>query len=148
MAGSINKVILIGNLGKDPEIRHLSNGSVVTTIPIATSENYKDKNTGELKVITEWHNVVLWRRLAEIAEKFLKKGSKVYIEGKIRSRSWEDNEGNMRYATEIVADQMTMLDKASDNKKSPDNIENANPEQMQNPNTDLSNETQEDDLPF
>jgi single-strand DNA-binding protein len=110
MAG-VNKVILIGNLGADPEVRHLQNGTPVANIRLATSETFKDKTTGERREQTEWHNVVLWRGLAEITEKFLRKGSKVYIEGKLRTRQWQDKDGNTRYTTEIVADEMTMLDR-------------------------------------
>ena len=108
MAG-VNKVILVGNLGKDPEVRHLESGAVVANFPLATSETYKDRKTGERITQTEWHNVVIWRGLAEVAEKYLKKGSSVYVEGKLRTRSWDDKEGNKRYTTEIVADNMTML---------------------------------------
>jgi single-strand DNA-binding protein len=104
----VNKVILIGRLGKDPEVRNLENGAVVANFSIATSESYKDRTTGEKKEVTEWHNIVLWRGLAEIAQKFLHKGDMVYIEGKIRTRSWE-KEGVTRYITEIVADNMNML---------------------------------------
>jgi single-strand DNA-binding protein len=104
----VNKVILVGRLGKDPEVRNLDNGAVVANFTIATSESYKDKTTGEKKEITEWHNVVLWRGLAEIAQKYLHKGDMVYVEGKLRTRSWE-KEGITRYTTEIVADNMTML---------------------------------------
>jgi single-strand DNA-binding protein len=108
MAG-INKVILIGNLGKDPEVRHLESGVMVANFPLATTETYKDRNTGEKRQVTEWHNIVLWRGLAEISERFLKKGNQVYVEGKLRTRSWQDQEGNTRYTTEVVADNMTML---------------------------------------
>jgi len=104
----VNKVILVGRLGKDPEVRNLDNGAVVANFSIATSETYKDRTTGERKEITEWHNIVLWRGLAEISQKYLKKGDMVYIEGKLRTRSWE-KEGVTRYTTEIVADNMTML---------------------------------------
>ena len=104
----VNKVILVGRLGKDPEVRNLDNGAVVANFTIATSESYKDKTTGEKKEITEWHNIVLWRGLAEIAQKYLHKGDMVYVEGKLRTRSWE-KEGITRYTTEIVADNMTML---------------------------------------
>lgn len=145
MAGSVNKVIIIGNLGKDPEVRHLSNGSMVTTIPVATSDGYKDKTSGEYKEITDWHNVVLWRRLAEVAEKYLKKGSKVYIEGKLKTRSWEDKEGNTRYTTEIVADDLTMLDKIGSVGEANTPDTNPNPKPMD----DLSVGTDgPDDLPF
>jgi single-strand DNA-binding protein len=108
MAG-VNKVILVGNLGKDPEVRHLESGAVVANFPLATSDSYKDRKTGERITQTEWHNIVIWRGLAEVAEKYLNKGSSVYVEGKLRTRSWDDKEGNKRYTTEIVADNMTML---------------------------------------
>ena len=107
MAG-VNKVILIGNLGKDPEVRYLDNGVAVANFSLATTENYKNKE-GERVSQTEWHNIVLWRGLAEVAEKYLKKGASVYIEGKIKNRKWEDKEGKTRYNTEILADNMTML---------------------------------------
>ncbi|MGK7391937.1 MAG: single-stranded DNA-binding protein [Candidatus Cyclobacteriaceae bacterium M2_1C_046] len=104
----VNKVILVGRLGKDPEVRHLESGVAVASFSVATSETYKDRTTGERKEITEWHNVVLWRGLAEVAEKYLKKGDMVYIEGKLRTRSWE-KDNVTRYTTEIVGDNMTML---------------------------------------
>ena len=109
MAGSVNKVILIGNLGKDPEIRRLENGTAVGNFTLATSEIYTDKTTGEKRESTDWHDVVVWRNLAEISEKYLKKGYKVYVEGKLKKRSWQDKEGNTRYTTEIIADEMTIL---------------------------------------
>lgn len=109
MAGSVNKVILIGNLGKDPEVRYLEGGTAVANFTLATSETYKDRNTGEKKSITDWHNIVVWRSLAELVEKYLKKGSKIYVEGKLKTRSWKDQEGNTRYTTEVVADNLTML---------------------------------------
>jgi single-strand DNA-binding protein len=109
MAGSVNKVILIGNLGKDPEVRHLENGAVVANFPIATSEVYTDRNTGQKVENTDWHDIVVWRGLAEVVEKYLRKGHKVYIEGKLKKRSWQDKEGNTRYTTEVVADELTML---------------------------------------
>ncbi len=107
MAG-VNKVILVGNLGRDPEVRHLESGVPVASFSVATSESYKDKSTGERKTVTEWHNVVLWRGLAEVAEKYLHKGDQVYIEGKLRTRQWE-KDGVTRYTTEIVGENMTML---------------------------------------
>ncbi len=113
MAG-VNKVILIGNLGKDPEVRYLDSGVAVANFSLATTENYKNKE-GERVSQTEWHNIVLWRGLAEVAEKWLKKGASVYVEGKIRNRKWEDKEGNTRYTTEILGDNMTMLGKKDDN---------------------------------
>ncbi len=110
---SVNKVILVGNLGKDPELRYTPSGVAVATFSLATSERYKDKS-GEWVDKTEWHNVVAWRNLAEICGKYLHKGKQVYIEGKIQTRSYEDRDGNKRYMTEIVADQMQMLGRAGD----------------------------------
>jgi len=107
MAG-VNKVILVGNLGKDPEIRHMENGRAVVNFPIATSETYKTRD-GERVTKTEWHNVVLWTPLAEIAEKYLAKGRQVYIEGKLTTRTWDDKDGNKRYTTEVVGREMTLL---------------------------------------
>ncbi len=104
----VNKVILVGRLGKEPEVRNLDNGAMVANFSLATSESYKDRTTGERRETTEWHNIVLWRGLAEIAQKYLHKGDLVYIEGKLRTRSWE-KEGVTRYTTEIIADNMTML---------------------------------------
>ncbi|HIL66691.1 MAG TPA: single-stranded DNA-binding protein [Flavobacteriales bacterium] len=138
MAG-VNKVILIGNLGKDPEVRYLDSGVAVANFSLATTESYKNKE-GERVSQTEWHNIVLWRGLAEVAEKWLKKGSSVYIEGKIRSRKWEDKEGNTRYTTEILADNMTMLGKKEDS--SAEKTETT-PEQESIPQ-----EEKGDDLPF
>ena len=105
----VNKAILIGNLGKDPEVRHLDNGIAVAKFSLATSESWKDKTTGERKEQTEWHNIVLWRGLAEVAEKYLKKGDRVYIEGRITNRSYQDKEENTKYISEIVGNDMTML---------------------------------------
>ena len=130
MAG-VNKVILVGNLGKDPEVRYLDNGVAVANFSLATTENYKNKE-GERVSQTEWHNIVLWRGLAEVAEKWLNKGSSVYIEGKIRTRKWEDKEGVTRYSTEILADNMTMLG-------SKQSLENSEYSQ---------NKERKDDLPF
>jgi single-strand DNA-binding protein len=111
MARGVNKVILIGNLGKDPEVRYMPSGSAVANVTIATSEQWKDKQSGERQERTEWHNVVFFNRLAEIAGEYLKKGSKVYIEGSLRTRKWQDkNTGADRYTTEIVASDMQMLD--------------------------------------
>ena len=116
MAG-VNKVILVGNLGKDPEIRHLDNGIAVANFSLATTESYTNKQ-GERINQTEWHNIVLWRGLADVAEKYLKKGNSVYIEGKINTRKWEDKEGVTRYSTDIIADKMTMLGSKLDNSNS------------------------------
>ena len=109
MNGTVNKVILIGNLGKDPEIRRLENGAVVATFSVATSESFTDKNSGEKKEITDWHDIVLWRGLAEIAEKYIRKGTKIYVEGKLKKRSWQDKEGNTKYNTEVIGEELTIL---------------------------------------
>jgi len=147
MAG-VNKVILIGNLGKDPEVRHLENGTAVANFSMATSESYKDRNSGERKTITEWHNIVLWRGLAEVAEKYLKKGDQVYIEGKLRTRSWEDKDNNTRYTTEIVGDNMTMLgSRGSSAEKDPEAVGSAEATEIANEEA-ISSGEETDDLPF
>ncbi|MDX1452183.1 MAG: single-stranded DNA-binding protein [Oleiphilaceae bacterium] len=110
MARGINKVILIGNLGADPDTRFTPQGTAVTNLSIATDESYKDKQTGQMVPRTEWHRVVLFNRLAEIAKEYLKKGSKVYLEGRLQTRKWQDQSGQDRYTTEIVANEMQMLD--------------------------------------
>lgn len=110
MSKGVNKVILIGSLGQDPEVRYMPQGGAVANLSVATSERYKDKNTGEAKEVTEWHRVVIYQRLAEIAGEYLKKGSKVYIEGKLKTRKWQDKDGIERYTTEIVANELQMLD--------------------------------------
>ena len=110
MSRGINKAILIGNLGDDPEARSTSSGSAVTNLSLATSESWKDKATGEKKEQTEWHRVVMFGRLAEIAGQYLRKGSKVYIEGRLQTRKWQDRDGNDRWSTEVVANDMQMLD--------------------------------------
>lgn len=152
----VNKAILVGRLGRDPEIRHTESGVPVVNFPIATSETYKDRTTGERKEITEWHNIVLWRGLAEVADKYLHKGDMVYIEGKLRTRSWE-KDGVTRYSTEIVGDNMTMLsNKPSDSgpqqgypqpqDSEPQKItQETASSQMENPS---ENKPEEDDLPF
>lgn len=153
MAGSVNKVILVGNLGKDPEVRRLESGSVVATFPLATNESYKDKN-GNRVDNTEWHNIVLWRGLAEIAEKYLRKGSMVYIEGKLKTRSWEDQNNQTRYTTEVVGDNMTMLGtrEGGNNMGAGNTASSGNPSSTQasapanSANTAVSDE--DDDLPF
>lgn len=106
---SVNKVILIGNLGKDPDVRYMPSGEAVTNITLATTDTWKDKASGDKKEATEWHRVVFFRKLAEIAGQYLKKGSQVYIEGSLKTRKWQDKDGQDRYTTEIVADQMKML---------------------------------------
>ncbi|MDA0679438.1 MAG: single-stranded DNA-binding protein [Proteobacteria bacterium] len=109
MARGVNKVILVGNLGNDPETKYMPSGSAVTNLSVATNESWKDKQTGEQKDRTEWHRVAMFGRLAEIAAEYLRKGSQVYIEGKLRTRKWQDQQGNDKYTTEIIADEMQML---------------------------------------
>ncbi|WEK37265.1 MAG: single-stranded DNA-binding protein [Candidatus Pseudobacter hemicellulosilyticus] len=109
----VNRVMLIGNLGRDPDVQHLEGNIAVAKFPLATTETFKDR-AGKLISQTEWHTVVLWRGLAELAQKYLHKGSLVYIEGRLRTRSWEDKEGNKKFATEVVGDNLIMLDKRSD----------------------------------
>ena len=107
---SFNKVILIGNVGKDPEVRHLETGTAVSSFTLATTERYRNR-AGELQDQTEWHNIVCWRNLAELSEKYIKKGAQIFVEGKIRTRSWQDQTGAKRYTTEIVADNIRLLDR-------------------------------------
>jgi single-strand DNA-binding protein len=109
MARGVNKVIIVGNLGNDPDTRYMPSGGAVTNLSVATNESWKDKQTGEQKDRTEWHRVAMFGRLAEIAAEYLRKGSQVYIEGKLRTRKWQDQSGNDRYTTEIIADEMQML---------------------------------------
>ncbi len=144
MAG-VNKVILVGNLGRDPEVRHLDNGRAVTNFSLATSETYKNRE-GERVTNTEWHNVVLWTPLAEIAEKYLKKGNQVYIEGKLTTRSYDDKDGIKRYVTEVVGREMTLLgSKTSDGQQaSPASVSTPSAAPVQTP----VEEGEIDDLPF
>lgn len=108
----VNKVILVGRLGKDPEVRYTPSGAAVANFSLATSEEWKDKNTGEKQERTEWHRIVAWRRLGEICGEYLHKGSQIYIEGRLQTRDWEDRDGNKRYTTEVIAQNMQMLDSA------------------------------------
>ena len=146
MNGSVNKVILIGNLGRDPEIKKLENGATLASFSMATSESYIDKVSGKKIENTDWHDVVLWRGLAELAEKFLKKGMKIYVEGRLKKRSWQDREGNTRYNVEVIGDEMTILSKPDTDTKprEPYTVE-ANQEisKMENLESDP-----EDTLPF
>jgi len=109
MARGVNKAIIVGTLGQDPEVRYTANGSAVANISVATNETWKDKSTGEAQERTEWHRIVMFGKLAEIAQQYLKKGSQAYFEGRIQTRKWQDNSGNDRYSTEIVANEMQML---------------------------------------
>jgi single-strand DNA-binding protein len=144
---SVNKVILVGNVGQDPEVRYLDNNVPVCTLRMATSDVYKNKS-GERVTTTEWHNVVLWRGLAEVAEKYVHKGSQIYIEGKLRTRSWDDKDKNKKYITEIVADVMQLLGKKSDEHSSPST---SIPETSEQPAGDKASIEEPDinnDLPF
>ena len=138
---SVNKALIIGNLGQDPEIKYTQSGSPVANLSVATSERWKDKNTGEQKEQTEWHRVVVFGRLAEIAEQYLKKGSKIFIEGKIQTRDWEDAEGNKKYITEVVAREMTMLDSRASTDSSASSSDNSAKDTAKDDNF-------EEDIPF
>ena len=152
MAG-INKVILVGNLGNDPDVRTMPNGDAVAKISVATSESWHDKNTGERREVTEWHSIVFYRRQAEVAGEYLHKGSKVYVEGRLRTRKWQDQNGQDRYTTEIQGDVLQMLDsrQSGDNQDKPSASKNAyadakngtKPTQTQQGADDLN-----DDIPF
>lgn len=143
----VNKVILIGNLGKDPETNQTPAGISVTKFPIATSETYKDQKSGEKKEIVEWHNLVLWRGLSEISSKYLKKGDKVYIEGKMRTRSWE-KDGITRYTTEVVVDSMTMLTPKGSGGASTNGQAAGPANQVNHPEMIVQEKDGGDDLPF
>ncbi len=144
----VNKVILIGNLGADPEIRHTASNVAVTTLRLATTERYKDRN-GERQERTEWHNVVMWRGLAEIAERYLRKGSTIYVEGRLETRSWDDKSGQKRYTTEVIATDMTMLDSRGEGSGSSGGADEPPP--PQEPDTAPPGQDQDDggdELPF
>lgn len=145
MARGVNKVILIGNLGKDPEIRHMPSGSAIANVTLATSESWKDKQSGEMQERTEWHTVVFFNRLAEIAGEYLKKGSKVYVEGSLRTRKWQDKNGQDRYTTEIVASEMQMLDGPSDGRN---DARRTQPARTQPSRPEPAATDFEDDIPF
>jgi len=149
---SVNKVILIGRLGKDPETRYMSSGEAVTNATLATSENWKDKS-GEKQERTEWHNLVFYRRLAEIAGEYLKKGSQIYVEGKLQTRKWQDKEGKDRYTTEIIVNEMTMLGGKQD--QSSDSSYQSSTKPAQSPSKAAENAASkgtfdnfDDDIPF
>lgn len=144
MAG-VNKVILIGNLGRDPEIRTLENGAKVASFSIATTETFKDKE-GQRREQTEWHNIVMWRGLADVAEKYLKKGTQIYIEGKLRTRNWEDKDGNKRYTTEVIGDTFTILSRREDLNSHAESGISA--ESSNNGTTPIIPDSPADDLPF
>ena len=147
---SVNKVILVGNVGKDPEVRHLDSGVAVANFPLATSESYVAKN-GDKVTTTEWHNIVLWRGLADVAEKYVTKGRQLYIEGRIRTRSYDDKDGNKRYVTEIYGDVMQMLgskDSQSGGSSSPQNENYASSDSISANEPEPDDPGGDDDLPF
>jgi single stranded DNA-binding protein (ssb) len=116
---ALNRVLLIGNVGKEPEVRHLEGGASVANFTLATTERFRDRNNGETKETTEWHNIVAWRQLADLSEKFIHKGSQIFVEGSIRTRSYQDNNGQTRYVTEIVASGIQLLGRKGDNQAAP-----------------------------
>ena len=152
MARGVNKVILIGNLGQDPEVKYMPNGNAVANITVATSESWKDKNTGEQVDKTEWHRVVFFRRLAEIVGEYLKKGSKVYIEGKLQTRKWQDKNGKDNWTTEIIASEMQMLDSrgggSSDFNQAPSAAPSQSSPSQAAPAPAPANNDFDDDIPF
>lgn len=150
MARGINKVILIGNLGNDPEVRYTPSGNAVANISLATSENWRDKQSGEMQDRTEWHRVVFFNRLAEIVGEYLKKGSKVYVEGSLRTRKWQDKSGADRYTTEIIANEMQMLDSKNNGAENTFSRPETNTQSQEpkNTETDDTNEDYDDDIPF
>lgn len=150
MARSVNKVILIGNLGKDPEVRRMENNIAKATFALATGETYRDKNTNELKTITDWHNIVVWRGLADVAEKYLKKGMQVYIEGRLKTRSYQDQSGVTKYITEVVADNLVMLTRgnAEGGSTSATTAQGHGNEDMSGGGYEISGPDSGDDLPF
>ena len=146
MARGVNKVILVGNLGQKPEMRYTQTNTAVATLSIATSESWKDKDSGELREKTEWHRVVFFGKLAEIAEQYLDKGSQLYVEGKLQTRKWQDQAGNDRYTTEVLGQELTMLDSRGDSSGS--SFENKN-SGMSEENVNQDNgEFSEEDIPF
>lgn len=151
MAG-INKVIIVGNLGNDPDVRTMPNGDAVAKISVATSESWNDKSTGERKEVTEWHSIVFYRRQAEVVGEYLHKGSKVYVEGRLRTRKWQDQNGQDRYTTEIIGDVLQMLDsrQSGDNQDKPStNNAYANAKNgTKQPQTQQGADDLNDDIPF
>lgn len=150
MARGINKAIIVGTLGQDPEIRYGNNGNAIVNVSAATNETWKDKNTGEKQERTEWHRIVMFGKLAEIAGEYLKKGSQAYFEGRIQTRKWQDKQGNDRWSTEIVADQMQMLGSKAhtDNRGDYDDGAKSKPAQQQAPAETAPVDDGFDDIPF
>ena len=146
MSRGVNKVILVGNLGQKPDMKYTQSNTAVANLSLATSESWKDKDSGDLKTKTEWHRVVYFGKLAEIAEQYLDKGSKVYVEGKLQTRKWQDQSGNDRYTTEVLGQELTMLDSRADSSGS--SFENNN-SGMSEENVNQDNgEFSEEDIPF
>lgn len=145
---SVNKVIIVGNLGRDPETRYMPNGEAVTNAAIATTESWKDKTSGEKKELTEWHRVTFYRKLAEIAGQYLKKGSQVYIEGKLQTRKWTDKDGAERYTTEIIADAMQMLGGRPESGQGAEPRQTAKPAGKPAQQHSTPDNFQDDDIPF
>lgn len=157
MARGVNKVILIGNLGRDPELRYMPSGGAVVNITLATSDTWKDKSSGETKERTEWHNVVFFNKLAEVVAQYLKKGSRVFVEGSLRTRKWQDKDGQDRYSTEIVASDMQMLDSrgstsSEDYPRAPSHdstqIKTATQKAAPSEAPPLDDDFEDDDIPF
>ena len=146
MSRGVNKVILVGNLGQKPDMKYTQSNTAVANLSLATSESWKDKDSGDLKTKTEWHRVVYFGKLAEIAEQYLDKGSKVYVEGKLQTRKWQDQAGNDRYTTEVLGQELTMLDSRSDSSGS--SFENNNPAMSEEDVNQDNGEFSEEDIPF
>ena len=146
MSRGVNKVILVGNLGQKPDMKYTQSNTAVANLSLATSESWKDKDSGDLKTKTEWHRVVYFGKLAEIAEQYLDKGSKVYVEGKLQTRKWQDQSGNDRYTTEILGQELTMLDSRGDSSGS--SFENNNSGMSEEDVNQDNGEFSEEDIPF
>ena len=146
MSRGVNKVILVGNLGQKPDMKYTQSNTAVANLSLATSESWKDKDSGDLKTKTEWHRVVYFGKLAEIAEQYLDKGSKIYIEGKLQTRKWQDQAGNDRYTTEVLGQELTMLDSRGDSSVS--SFENNNPTMSEEDVNQDNGEFSEEDIPF
>ena len=146
MSRGVNKVILVGNLGQKPDMKYTQSNTAVANLSLATSESWKDKDSGDLKTKTEWHRVVYFGKLAEIAEQYLDKGSKVYVEGKLQTRKWQDKAGNDRYTTEVLGQELTMLDSRGDSSVS--SFENNNSTMSEEDVNQENGEFSEEDIPF
>ena len=146
MSRGVNKVILVGNLGQKPDMKYTQSNTAVANLSLATSESWKDKDSGDLKTKTEWHRVVYFGKLAEIAEQYLDKGSKVYVEGKLQTRKWQDQSGNDRYTTEVLGQELTMLDSRGDSSGS--SFENNNSGMSEEDVNQENGEFSEEDIPF